>query len=86
MDQVERQARWRALWSAIENRSPVIWGRSFVAALLRATSPVAPRAIRPSAGYAPSAEQIIPAALPPQRISLEHLDLEPVPTDPRRLN
>jgi trehalose 6-phosphate synthase len=32
----ERQARWRALWSAIEHRSPLLWGRSFVAALLRA--------------------------------------------------
>jgi trehalose 6-phosphate synthase len=33
----ERQARWRAMWSAIEHRSPLVWGRSFVAALLRAT-------------------------------------------------
>lgn len=34
----ERQARWRALWAAIEHRSPLVWGRSFVAALLRAAS------------------------------------------------
>jgi trehalose-6-phosphate synthase len=32
----ERQARWRALWSAIEHRSPAVWGRSFVATLTRA--------------------------------------------------
>lgn len=32
----ERQARWRALWGAIEHRTPLLWGRSFVAALLRA--------------------------------------------------
>jgi len=34
----ERQARWRALWAVIEHRSPLVWGRSFVAALLRATA------------------------------------------------
>ncbi|CAH2605013.1 Trehalose-6-phosphate synthase [Rhodovastum atsumiense] len=34
----ERQARWRALWAAIEHRSPLVWGRSFVAALLRAST------------------------------------------------
>jgi trehalose 6-phosphate synthase len=36
MDLAERQARWRALWAAIEDRSPLAWGRSFVSAL-RAT-------------------------------------------------
>jgi trehalose 6-phosphate synthase len=39
MGLAERQARWRALWEAIEHRSPVVWGRSFVAAMLRTTSP-----------------------------------------------
>ncbi len=34
----ERQARWRALWAAIQHRSPLVWGRSFVAALLRAAA------------------------------------------------
>ncbi len=36
----ERQQRWRALWGAIEHRSPLAWGRSFVTALTRTTQPV----------------------------------------------
>jgi trehalose 6-phosphate synthase len=36
MPLAERQARWRSLWSAIEHRSPAVWGRSFVATLTRA--------------------------------------------------
>ena len=38
MDLAERQRRWEALWAAIEPRSPSVWGRSFVAALMRATA------------------------------------------------
>ncbi len=38
MARSERPARWRALWSAIENRSPALWGRGFVASLLRAAA------------------------------------------------
>jgi trehalose 6-phosphate synthase len=38
MPLAERQERWQAMWAAIEPRSPVAWGRAFVAALLRATS------------------------------------------------
>lgn len=34
----ERQSRWREAWDAIKDRSPLDWGRSFVAALLRATA------------------------------------------------
>ena len=52
MDLVERQARWRALWAAIENRSPVLWGRTFVAALLRATAPAIEREAQLSQGMA----------------------------------
>ena len=33
----ERQERWQSLWAAIENRSPLAWGRSFVTALMRGT-------------------------------------------------
>ncbi len=33
----ERRERWQSLWAAIENRSPLAWGRSFVAALMRGT-------------------------------------------------
>jgi trehalose 6-phosphate synthase len=34
----ERQERWQAMWAAIEGRSPLAWGRAFLAALLRASS------------------------------------------------
>ncbi len=34
----ERQERWQALWGAIEDRSPLAWGKSFLAALLRAAA------------------------------------------------
>ncbi len=36
MGLIERQDRWSALWQAIEHTSPLAWGRSFIAALLRA--------------------------------------------------
>jgi trehalose 6-phosphate synthase len=35
-----RQARWRAMWGAIEHTSALGWGHSFVAALLRTPTPV----------------------------------------------
>ena len=38
MSLAERQARWRAAWDAIKDTSALGWGRSFVAALLRATA------------------------------------------------
>jgi trehalose 6-phosphate synthase len=61
----ERQARWRALWSAIEHRSPLVWGRSFVAALLRAA---ALRPVEPPVLVLPP-----PAARPPARVPLERV-------------
>ena len=33
----ERRERWQSLWGAIENRTPVAWGRMFLASLLRAS-------------------------------------------------
>jgi trehalose 6-phosphate synthase len=36
MDLAERRDRWRACWEALEDRSPLGWGRAFVAQLLRA--------------------------------------------------
>ena len=66
----ERQARWRSLWEAIEHRSPVVWGRSFVASLLRAAN----SSVRVAA----------PAPAAP-RIVIEHPELVPV-SDGRRLN
>jgi trehalose 6-phosphate synthase len=46
MPLAERQARWQALWGAIEHRSPVVWGESFVLALQRAATAPAERPIR----------------------------------------
>jgi trehalose 6-phosphate synthase len=47
----ERRERWQSMWAAICDRSPVAWGRTFVAALLRASSitalPERPHAERP---------------------------------------
>jgi len=36
MELAERQERWQAMWQAIAPASPLGWGRSFLAALLRA--------------------------------------------------
>jgi trehalose 6-phosphate synthase len=33
----ERRERWQSLWGAIENRTPLAWGRAFLASLLRAS-------------------------------------------------
>ncbi len=46
----ERQERWQTLWAAIEHRSPLVWGRSFLTALLQASS----GAGRPAAPAAPA--------------------------------
>ena len=49
MPLAERQERWQAMWAAIEHRSPVVWGRSFLTALLQASS----GAVRPAAPAVP---------------------------------
>ena len=36
MSLAERQTRWQASWDALKDTSALAWGRSFVAALLRA--------------------------------------------------
>jgi trehalose 6-phosphate synthase len=79
MPLAERRERWQALWAAIEHRSPLAWGRAFVAALLRATSigPVPDRALRPGRSLPPEH----PPAVPP--IGAERLRLE---CDPRRVS
>jgi trehalose 6-phosphate synthase len=69
----ERQARWRALWAAIEHRSPLVWGRSFVAALLRASSL---HSIKPPMAVLPPP---IERPRAPARLTLERVgsDMEP---------
>ena len=51
MSLADRKARWRASWAAIEDTSALGWGRSFVAALLRAASSKSER--RTDAGELP---------------------------------
>ena len=41
MPLAERKDRWQSMWDALADRSPVAWGRAFVATLLRASSIVA---------------------------------------------
>jgi trehalose 6-phosphate synthase len=38
MPLAERRERWQSMWNALSDRSPLAWGRAFVAALLRASS------------------------------------------------
>jgi trehalose 6-phosphate synthase len=68
MDITERRERWTLLWSAIEDRTPTLWGRSFVASLMRATMPVV--VARPKAG-APRLTLVGhgPSVLLPRRVS-----------------
>ncbi len=88
MDVTERRERWRNLWAAIADRTPVLWGRSFVAALLRTTTPMV-RPTRQQPHFAPAAT--FPAdnvvALPQARIEtrIGRVELE-TPTERRRLN
>ncbi len=51
MSLADRKARWRSSWAAIEDTSALGWGRSFVAALLRAASSKSER--RTDAGELP---------------------------------
>jgi trehalose 6-phosphate synthase len=86
MDLPERQARWRALWEAIEHRSPVVWGRSFVAALLRASgrAPVARLRRMPAVPALAAERMAIPVPVPASRIAFDHPEL--ITEAPRRLN
>ncbi len=83
MPLAERKSRWQALWAEIADRSPTVWGRSFVAALMRTTlAAVKPR--RVSAFTSP--EQGVSAVMPaPPRVSILPGEAES-PFDPRRLN
>ena len=49
MPLAERRERWQSMWDVLADRSPLAWGRSFVAALLRAAAitAVPDRAERP---------------------------------------
>jgi len=85
MGLAERQMRWRALWEAIEHRSPVVWGRSFVASLLRASGTAASTRVprQPGVPVLPTVERA--PQLASVRLTLEHAELVPA-EDKRRLN
>ncbi len=54
MGLAERQERWQECWRAIERRTPLEWGRSFLDALLRANSAQASPAVRMGTAIVPS--------------------------------
>jgi trehalose 6-phosphate synthase len=66
MPLAERRERWEAMWDAIADRSPLVWGRAFVAALLRAAS-IAAVTDRPLRGSVAIAEVPPPGAFPELR-------------------
>jgi len=91
MGLAERQERWRRLWAAIENRSPALWGRSFLAALMRTGLPLSKQ--RRVATIAPSASMAAaPLAAKPAAATMIGLverlpgERDPDTTPPRRLN
>ena len=71
----ERQERWQACWSAIANTSALNWGRSFLAALLRAAVAAPAEPIR-TVGL-PAPDEVILAGnrkTEPKRIAPERLN------------
>jgi len=81
MPLAERQQRWRALWAAIEHRSPAVWGRSFVATLMRATMMPNRPTLRVVGGFA-----TMQSPVPPSSTRIELPPDLALPIDPRRLN
>jgi trehalose 6-phosphate synthase len=61
MPLAERRERWESMWDAIQDRSPIAWGRAFVAALLRASA-IAAVSDHPMRGSVPQASAPSPAA------------------------
>jgi trehalose 6-phosphate synthase len=81
MDITERRERWSLLWSGIEDRTPAIWGRSFVASLMRTSLPAARPATRQIPAFAEM--QPAPVASPPRLTLVER---DPAQRVPRRMN
>lgn len=77
----ERKARWQRLWAEIADRSPIVWGRSFVAALMRTALAAAKPTRRVAAFETP--EQTVVATMPAPRVPMPEIE---APVDPRRLN
>jgi trehalose 6-phosphate synthase len=47
MPLAERQERWQACWRAIDGATPMLWGRTFLATLLRVGSGTPANAVSP---------------------------------------
>lgn len=82
MELPERQQRWERLWNAIEVRTPALWGRSFLAALMRTTLPL-PKP-RVATAIAPAESMAAAPMIGPPRLTLVERDPEAPPV--RRLN
>jgi trehalose 6-phosphate synthase len=86
MDLAERQQRWQQLWRAIADTSPLGWGRSFLAALLRTALVADPSAAaerRPArVGRTGPGER----SLPRGGAGTMELDQSEGPRDPRQVN
>ncbi len=78
MNLAERQERWQECWRAIERRTPLEWGRSFLDALLRANSAQASPGVRMGTAIVPSQ-----APQTDQPITVQER-VRAVPAEPRR--
>jgi len=83
MDLAERQQRWERLWQAIEDRTPALWGRSFLAALMRTALPL-PKPKVTTAVAAEGVGMVAPVPAGPPRLTLVEREAE-VPAA-RRVN
>lgn len=82
MDLSERQQRWERLWQAIEDRTPAVWGRSFLAALIRTTLPQ-PKPKVTAVAPAEGVGMVAPVPAGPPRLTLVEREAD-VPV--RRVN
>ncbi len=76
MGQEERVQRWTSMWSQIEDRTPVQWGRNFVATLVRVSSGASVHMPDPAqAGFVvgePSPRERLPAMKPAELDEKSH--------------
>jgi trehalose 6-phosphate synthase len=73
MGLAERQDRWRDAWSAIEDTTPQQWGRSFLAALMRA-SYTAPKPLIDVQAVVPSLNTGMPIVAPKSILPVARLN------------
>ncbi|MBV9782961.1 MAG: trehalose-6-phosphate synthase [Acidisphaera sp.] len=84
MPLAERQSRWQSMWRTMERASPASWGRSFMAALLRAAAAVPiNQSYAPRAGLA--AAEIASAGSPIAQRLRSEIQVSGGSVDPRSL-